>query len=163
LRYFNAAGADRDGEIGEAHDPETHLVPLAVAASRGGTPLRVMGVDYDTPDGTAIRDYVHVEDLARTHVRALEYLLAGGDSAALNVGTGTGVSVMDIIRAVEAATGRKVAHHQAPRRAGDPPILYADASRLKAVLNLDPASFAPISDIVTTAARWDAKYQKPVR
>ena len=160
LRYFNAAGADRDGETGEAHDPETHLIPLAIAASRGGAPLHVMGTDYATPDGTAIRDYVHVEDLAQAHLRALEYLLAGGASTALNVGTGRGVSVMEIIAAVEAATGRKVAWNPAPRRAGDPPALYADPARLKAVLGLDPGNFAAIDKIAATAAQWDAAYQR---
>lgn len=160
LRYFNAAGADRNGETGEAHDPETHLIPLAIAASRGGAPLHVMGTDYATPDGTAIRDYVHVEDLAQAHLRALEYLLAGGASTALNVGTGRGVSVMEIIAAVEAATGRKVVWNPAPRRAGDPPALYADPARLKAVLGLDPGNFAAIDKIAATAAQWDAAYQR---
>lgn len=160
LRYFNAAGADRDGEIGEAHDPEPHLIPLAIAAANGGKPLLVMGTDYDTPDGSAIRDYVHVEDLAAAHLRALEYLLAGGSSTALNIGTGKGVSVMDIIAAVNAVTGRQVAWREAPRRAGDPPALLADPSRLKAVLDLDPAKFATIDEIIATAAQWDAKYQR---
>jgi UDP-glucose-4-epimerase GalE len=158
LRYFNAAGADRDGEIGEAHDPEPHLIPLAIAASRGGKPLQIMGTDYDTPDGSAIRDYVHVEDLARAHVRAVEYLLAAGKSTALNVGTGTGVSVMDIVNAVKAVTGHQVNWHQAPRRAGDPPALFSEPAKLKTVLDLDPASFASIRDIIATAAQWDIKY-----
>jgi UDP-glucose-4-epimerase GalE len=160
LRYFNAAGADRDGEIGEAHDPEPHLIPLAIAAANGGKPLQVMGTDYDTPDGSAIRDYVHVEDLAAAHLRALEYLLAGGSSTALNIGTGKGVSVMDVIAAVRAVTGRQVAWREAPRRAGDPPALLADPSRLKAILGLEPAEFSTIDEIIATAAQWDAKYQR---
>jgi UDP-glucose-4-epimerase GalE len=160
LRYFNAAGADRDGEIGEAHDPETHLIPLAIAAAHGGKPLMVMGTDYDTPDGSAIRDYVHVEDLAAAHLRAVEYLLAGGATTAINVGRGKGISVMEVIHAVNTASGRSVAWHEAPRRAGDPPALLANPARLKAVLGLDPASFAAADAIITTALQWHAKYQR---
>jgi len=155
LRYFNAAGCDRDGEIGEMHDPETHLIPLALqAAGNPARPLSVMGTDYDTPDGSAVRDYVHVEDLARAHVRSVEHLLQGGESTALNIGTGRGVSVFEIIAAVETATGRKVAWRAAPRRAGDPPRLVADPSKLKAVLGLDPSAFAGLDGIIGSAARW---------
>ncbi len=107
LRYFNAAGADPDGEAGEAHDPETHLIPLVLTAARTGTPLTIFGTDYDTPDGTCIRDYIHVSDLADAHVRSLQALLAGGPSMALNLGTGAGLSVRQILTTGEAVTGRK--------------------------------------------------------
>jgi len=158
LRYFNAAGADRDGEIGEDHAPETHLIPLAIeAALNSGKPLALYGLDYDTPDGSAVRDYVHVDDLARAHVAALDYLLAGGKSAALNVGRGKGASVLEVIASIERHTGRKVPWNAAPRRPGDPPVLVADAAQLKAVLNIDPASFAGLDTIVETAWRWHMK------
>jgi len=161
LRYFNASGCDRDGEIGEAHDPETHLIPLVLeAAGNPAKPISVMGDDYDTADGSAVRDYVHVEDLARTHIRAVEYLLAGGTSTACNIGTGSGVSVFEIIKTVEEVTGKTVAWKAAPRRAGDPPALFADPSRLKSVLGLDPATFTKLPDIIATAARWHAKHHK---
>lgn len=127
LRYFNAAGADPDGELGERHDPETHLLPLALmaASGRGGT-LEILGTDYSTPDGTCLRDYIHVSDLARAHVLAVYHLLAGGDSLALNLGTGLGYSVREVIQTVETVTGRSVPVNEAPRRAGDPPVLVAD-------------------------------------
>ena len=155
LRYFNAAGADRDGEIGEDHEPETHLIPLAIrAAMEPEASLTVFGQDYQTPDGTAIRDYVHVEDLARAHVAALKRLLEGGDSARINIGTGKGVSVMEIIAAVEKASNKKVAWKPGPRRAGDPPVLVADPAHLKSVLGLDPATFSGLADITSTAWNW---------
>src|SRR6185437_12572239 len=124
LRYFNAAGADRDGEIGNEHDPETRLIPLVLRAALGlGAPIEIFGNDYPTPDGTAIRDYIHVEDLAAAHVRALQYLSAGGASATLNLGTGRGHSVREVVAAVERVTGRIVPRREAPRRPGDPPEL----------------------------------------
>ena len=129
LRYFNAAGADDSGEIGELHDPETHLIPNALKAAAGVGQLQIFGDDYDTPDGTCIRDYIHVNDLADAHVLALEDLAKGGDSAILNLGTGKGSTVMEVVRAVEAVTGRELPRRIAPRRAGDPPILLADPSR----------------------------------
>jgi UDP-arabinose 4-epimerase len=155
LRYFNAAGADRDGEIGEAHDPETHLIPLAIQAAHDATAgLTVFGQDYDTPDGTAVRDYVHVEDLARAHVASVQRLVQGSGSGQINIGTGHGVSVMEIIAAVEAASGRKVTWKAGPRRPGDPPSLVADPARLKQALGLDPTTFAGLSDIAQTAWDW---------
>jgi UDP-arabinose 4-epimerase len=158
LRYFNAAGADRDGEIGEDHAPETHLIPLAIqAALDSREPLSLYGLDYETKDGSAVRDYVHVEDLARAHVAALDYLLAGGKPVALNVGTGKGVSVLDVIAAIERHTARKVPWKSAPRRPGDPPTLVANSAQLKAVLNIDPESFASLDVIVETAWRWHLK------
>jgi UDP-arabinose 4-epimerase len=154
LRYFNAAGADPAGEIGEDHDPETHLIPLAIAAARGqGPELALFGDDYPTPDGTAVRDYIHVSDLARAHVLALEDLLAGGASAALNLGTGQGGSVREVVRAVEAVAGRPVPARVAPRRAGDPPVLVADPTRARARLGWQPV-YTDLAEIVATAWRW---------
>src|SRR5271157_4358591 len=135
LRYFNAAGADASGEIGELHDPETHLIPLALAAAApGDAELRIFGADYPTPDGTCIRDYIHVNDLAEAHVRALRCLENGEQSLALNLGTGEGHSVLEIVQAAEAVTGREVRRRVVPRRPGDPPVLVADATRAQQML-----------------------------
>jgi UDP-glucose-4-epimerase GalE len=154
LRYFNAAGADADGEIGEDHEPEPHLVPRVLMAAAGALPrVDIYGTDYPTPDGTCVRDYVHVADLGDGHVQALEYLRGGGDSAALNLGTGRGYSVREVIAAAERVTGRAIPVNHAPRRAGDPPVLVADASRARAVLGFAPRH-AEIEDIVATAWRW---------
>ncbi|WP_417278215.1 UDP-glucose 4-epimerase GalE [Celeribacter sp.] len=157
LRYFNAAGADPDGEIGERHDPETHLLPLALLAAQGGgegaVELSVMGTDYPTPDGTCIRDYIHVTDLARAHVLALGHLMDGGASLALNLGTGEGQSVRDVIASVERVTGAKVAYHDAPRRAGDPPELRADPSRAEAEIGFR-AAYRDLDTITAHAAPW---------
>jgi UDP-glucose 4-epimerase len=148
LRYFNAAGAD--GVRGEDHEPETHLVPLALAAARDGTPQRVFGDDYSTPDGTCVRDYVHVSDLAAAHVAALERL--PGVSGACNLGTGSGSSVREVLRAVEAATGRTLTEETAPRRAGDPPVLVASNERARRMLAWQPR--ASLDGIVADAWRW---------
>lgn len=154
LRYFNVAGADVDGEIGEDHDPETHLVPLAIQTALGLHPeLTVFGTDYATPDGTAIRDYVHVADVADAHVRALVYLLDGGRSVALNLGSGNGSSVREIVAAVERISGRAVRIREAARRAGDPDRLLADASRVAASMGWRPQLSTP-DRIVETALRW---------
>ena len=139
LRYFNAAGADPEGEIGEEHDPETHLIPLALRAQHEGGPLSVFGDDYPTPDGTCIRDYIHVSDLAQAHLLALRWLMAGRPSRVFNLGNGAGFSVREVIAAVEAVTGRPVPHRIAPRRAGDPPVLVADAARAREELGWVPA------------------------
>ena len=158
-RYFNAAGADPEGEIGEVHDPETHLIPAAIEAILGKRPqLEVYGTDYPTPDGTAIRDYIHVFDLGRAHILALDYLRNGGESIAVNLGTGVGQSVMDVIGAVRTATGREVPHVLRPRRAGDPPQLIADPSMAKRVLGWT-AEFQDIRRTVETAWAW---HQRPV-
>jgi UDP-arabinose 4-epimerase len=156
LRYFNAAGADPEGEIGEDHDPETHLIPLAIEAALGrGPALRVFGTDYPTPDGTAIRDYVHVTDLAAAHVAALDHLRRGGGATALNLGTGNGHSVREVVAAVERATGHEVPFEEAPRRPGDPPALVAAPARARQVLGWQPLH-SDLDTIVTTAARWHA-------
>lgn len=153
LRYFNAAGADPDGEIGETHRHETHLIPLALRAALGAAPLDVYGTDYATPDGTAIRDYVHVSDLAAAHVLALDYLLAGGASAAFNLGTGQGHSVRQVIDAVSRTTGRKIAVRESARRPGDPPVLIACPERARTMLGWSPR-FSDLATIVGSAWNW---------
>ncbi len=155
LRYFNAAGADESGEIGELHDPETHLIPLALAATGNGAELKIFGTDYPTPDGTCVRDYIHVNDLADAHVRALQHLEKGGDSVALNLGTGGGHSVLEVVQAAEAVTGRAVRRKVGPRRAGDPPVLVADATRAQQVLGWKATRTLP--DIVAGAWKWMQK------
>jgi UDP-arabinose 4-epimerase len=160
LRYFNAAGADPDGEIGEAHNPETHLIPLTIeAAMRAHTPLEVFGADYPTSDGSAIRDYTHVTDLAEAHVLALQYLLDGGESDAFNLGTGQGRSVLDVIGAVERVSRQSVPLSISPRRRGDPAMLVADSSRAKAILGWQP-EFTDLQEIVRTA--WDWHYAESI-
>lgn len=160
LRYFNAAGADHDGEIGEDHTPETHLIPLALKAAYGtGPALKVFGTDYPTPDGTCIRDYIHVEDLARAHLRALAYLDEGGDSLAVNLGTGRGASVRDVIAAVEKVTGRKVPVVYEDRRAGDPAELTANP-RLAATRLGFRAKHRGLDRMVADAAPWFAPEQE---
>ena len=146
LRYFNAAGSD--GVRGEDHDPETHLVPLALAAARDGRPQRVFGIDYPTPDGTCVR--VHVSDLAAAHVAALERLPRV--SGACNLGTGSGSSVREVLRAVETATERTLTEETAPRRAGDPPVLVASNGRAREVLGWRPR--VSLDEIVADAWRW---------
>jgi UDP-glucose-4-epimerase GalE len=138
LRYFNAAGCDPDGGIGEDHEPETHLIPLVLAAARDGTPVSVFGDDYDTPDGTCIRDYVHVNDIVAAHVQALDYLNAGGATTAINLANTRGYSVKEVVAAAERVTGRKVAVTMAPRRVGDPPVLIGSAAKAKALLGWTP-------------------------
>jgi UDP-arabinose 4-epimerase len=154
LRYFNAAGADPDAQIGEEHDPETHLVPLVLRAASGQRPaLEVYGSDYPTRDGTCIRDYVHVADLAAAHVLALQYLAAGGAPQSLNVGTGEGATVREVIAAAEKVSGRRVPVVLARRRAGDPAALVADASLAARTLGWKPR-FPRIEEQVAHAWRW---------
>jgi UDP-glucose-4-epimerase GalE len=153
LRYFNAAGADDSGEIGELHDPETHLIPLALSAAAGTSPgLEIYGDDYPTPDGTCIRDYIHVADLSDAHVRALEHLAAGQGSFAANLGSGHGNTVKEVIAAVEKVTGRKVPARMAPRRAGDPPALVADPTLAKQILGWKVQH--SLEDCVRSAWKW---------
>jgi UDP-arabinose 4-epimerase len=154
LRYFNAAGADPDGEIGEEHDPETHLIPLVIGAALGSlSQVEIFGLDYPTEDGTAVRDYIHVADLADAHVRALRYLASGEPSIALNLGTGRGHSVREVVQAVERVSGRRVSAREAPRRAGDPPALVAEPALAREVLGWRPR-FEDLTAIVDTALRW---------
>jgi UDP-glucose-4-epimerase GalE len=153
LRYFNAAGADPDGEIGEDHSPEIHLIPRAIDAATGGAGLNVFGDDYPTPDGTCLRDYVHVTDLADAHLRALEAIVETGKSGAYNLGTGHPHSVREVIDAVERVSGRKVPWTIAPRRPGDPAVLYADPGKARAELHWTPR-FATLEAIVETAWNW---------
>jgi UDP-glucose-4-epimerase GalE len=156
LRYFNAAGADPEGEIGEVHDPETHLLPLVIQAVLGQRPqVEIFGTDYDTPDGTPVRDYIHVTDLADAHVRALHYLVEGGDSLALNLGTGTGYSVREVIKMVEQVAQIPVPAREGQRRSGDPPALVADPSRARQRLGWHPV-YSDLRTIVETAWRWQA-------
>ena len=153
LRYFNAAGADPDGELGEAHEPETHLIPLVLDVALGRRErIEVFGSDYPTPDGTPIRDYIHVQDLADAHLKALERLLDGGSSVTLNLGTGAGHSVREVIATAERVTGNKIAWRASARRAGDPAILVADPSRSRAVLQWTPA-ISDLATIIATALR----------
>jgi UDP-arabinose 4-epimerase len=154
LRYFNAAGADPDGAMGERHDPETHLIPLALRAAAGvGPALNIMGTDYPTPDGTCIRDYIHVADLARAHVMALQHLRSGGGNAALNLGSGTALSVRQIVDAIARVTGCHVPCHAADRRPGDPPVLIASPARAASVLGFR-TECSDIDTIIRDAAPW---------
>ncbi|MCF3935163.1 UDP-glucose 4-epimerase GalE [Acuticoccus sp. M5D2P5] len=156
LRYFNAAGADADGEIGEAHDPETHLVPLVLGAALDpARHITVFGTDYDTPDGTCIRDYIHVEDLAAAHVAAVERLISGDLNGfrTFNLGSGTGISVREIIDFVQAMTGRAINVREGPRREGDPPILVADPSRAETALDWR-AERSDLQTIIGSAWAW---------
>ncbi len=154
LRYFNASGASEDGSIGEDHDPETHLIPRVLMAVTGEIPqVDVYGTDYPTPDGTCIRDYIHVEDLADAHFKALVHLAGGGESVRCNLGTGVGVSVREIIDAVEEVTGRKVPVEYGPRREGDPPALLADPTLAKQQLGWE-ARHKDVRDMVRSAWQW---------
>ena len=154
LRYFNACGADPESEIGEMRDPETHLIPRAMMAIQGYvTDFAVFGTDYPTPDGTAIRDYVHVCDLADAHVASVKQLLEGGKSGSYNLGTGHGVSVMQVLDAIAAETGVQLPVRKGARRPGDPPILVADASLARAELDFQ-TRLSDLKTIVTTAWAW---------
>jgi len=154
LRYFNACGADPAAGLGECHDPETHLIPVALEAVAGLRPaLPLFGTDYPTPDGTCIRDYVHVSDLADAHVRALEHLLGGASLGARNLGTGAGHSNREVLAAVERVTGKRVPVEEKPRRPGDPPELVADASRMTGETGWSPRHSA-LENVVSTAWQW---------
>ena len=154
LRYFNACGADPAGEIGELHDPEPHLIPRALEAAAGNLEaLEIFGTDYPTRDGTCIRDYIHVSDLAEAHVAALRLLLAGSETRALNLGIGTGFTVREVIRAAERVTGRTVTVQESPRRPGDPPELVANSSLAATVLGVRPR-FTNIEEMIQTAWAW---------
>jgi UDP-glucose-4-epimerase GalE len=153
LRYFNASGAAPDGSLGEEHEPETHLLPLILRAVQTGQPITVFGQDYPTVDGTCIRDYIHVNDLAQAHILAVEYLMGGGASEKFNVGTGTGHTVMEMIRVVEEVTRKKVPYVIGSRREGDPPALVASSERLRGRLGWEP-KYADLRTIVEHAWRF---------
>jgi UDP-glucose 4-epimerase len=157
LRYFNASGADPDGRLGEMHDPESHLIPNILLSLLGKKPpLGVFGTDFPTPDGTPIRDYIHVQDLAEAHVLALRRLLDGGPSEAINLGTNRGYSVFEVIRAVEEATGRKVPYETMSRREGDVPVLLASRDKARRVLGWEPR-ISDMETIIRTAWAWHLK------
>jgi UDP-glucose 4-epimerase len=161
LRYFNAAGADAEGRMGEDHRNETHLIPLMLKAILGGSGalphLTIFGDDYDTPDGTCVRDYIHVLDLAEAHVLALEHLAAGGESEIFNLGNGQGFSVKEVIDAAERVTGRKVPVVMGDRRPGDPPVLVAGSDKIRRMLGWDPAH-ADLEGIIDTAWKWHSTH-----
>ncbi len=157
LRYFNAAGADPEGKLGERHEPETHLIPLVLQAASGRRPsISVFGRDYDTPDGTCVRDYIHINDLCSAHWLALQSLMNGGSSQAYNLGNGNGFSVQEVIDTAERVTGRKIAVVNGPRRAGDPARLVADATQARQKLGWQP-QFADLATIVQHAWAWEMK------
>ncbi|MFD0930238.1 UDP-glucose 4-epimerase GalE [Methylophilus glucosoxydans] len=157
LRYFNAAGADPEGQLGERHDPETHLIPLILQAASGRREnIQVFGRDYDTPDGTCIRDYIHIVDLCAAHLAALDYLESGGESDRFNLGNGSGFSVQEVLDAVQKVSGRSVKVIDGPRREGDPARLVADAKRARSILNWKPI-FTDLETIVQHAWQWELK------
>ncbi len=157
FRYFNAAGANPEGLLGEDHNPETHLIPLTLFAAMGKIPaISVFGTDYDTPDGTCIRDYIHVNDLASAHILGLEYLLAGGKSDRFNLGNGNGFSVQQVIDTARRVTGKEIKVIESDRRPGDPAVLVGSGAKAKKVLNWDP-QFADLSKIITDAWHWHQK------
>ncbi len=154
LRYFNAAGASLDCRLGESHDPETHLIPRVLQAARNGSTVDVYGEDYPTPDGSCIRDYIHVQDLATAHVAALEWLSAADRSDAVNLGTGQGYSVKEVVEAARKITGCSIPINLAPRRAGDPPALVADAQKAYRTLKWKP-EHSELETVIETAWRWE--------
>ncbi len=159
LRYFNAAGADPDGETGELHEPETHLIPLVLQAASGKRKsIKVFGGNYPTPDGTCLRDYIHVCDLAQAHLLALKYLERGGQNTGFNLGNGKGFSVLDVIKTAEQVTGKKIPVEMAPRRAGDPAVLVAGSARIKKVLGWKP-QYPALKTIVEHAWNWQKENQ----
>jgi len=157
LRYFNAAGADPEGQLGERHEPETHLIPLILQAASGRrSHIGVFGQDYDTPDGTCIRDYIHINDLCSAHWLALQSLMSGQSSQAYNLGNGNGFSVQEVIDAAQQVTGRNISVQHAPRRAGDPARLVADATQARQKLGWQP-QYADLATIVQHAWAWEQK------
>jgi len=158
LRYFNAAGADPEGQLGERHDPETHLIPLILQAASGRREsIQVFGRDYDTPDGTCIRDYIHIVDLCSAHLAALVYLTKGGSSDCFNLGNGSGFSVQEVIDAVQKVSGKQVTVINGPRREGDPARLVADAKRARSILAWQP-TYTTLDTIVSHAWQWELKH-----
>ncbi|MFZ1008614.1 MAG: UDP-glucose 4-epimerase GalE, partial [Candidatus Sulfotelmatobacter sp.] len=160
LRYFNAAGADPGGDIGEAHDPEPHLIPRVLAAARDGAAVTVYGDDYETPDGTCIRDYIHVADIADAHVLALDHLLSGESSCALNLANAQGYSVMEVIETAERVCGKTIRVERAARRRGDPPVLVGSAERARTLLGWKPAR-SILELQIADAWRWMQRNNAP--
>jgi len=161
LRYFNAAGADPEGELGERHDPETHLIPLILQVASGRRPhISVFGRDYDTPDGTCVRDYIHIQDLCSAHWLALQSLMNGGPSQAYNLGNGSGFSVQEVIDTAQAVTGREIPVINGPRREGDPARLVADSRLARQKLGWKP-QYADLATIIQTAWNWELKMLEP--
>ncbi len=157
FRYFNAAGADPQGRLGEDHNPETHLIPLVLMAALGKRPsISIFGTDYPTPDGTCIRDYIHVSDLADAHVQGLEYLLKGGDSQIFNLGNGNGFSVKEVIDTARQVTGREIVAVECDRREGDPPALVGSSDRARKILGWNP-KYSDITEIIRHAWQWHQK------
>jgi len=156
LRYFNAAGASASGLIGERHDPETHLIPSVLRACAETRPMDVFGNDYPTPDGTCVRDYVHVSDICRAHLAALEYLASGGDNEAFNLGSEKGFSVLEVIAAASRICGKPVDYGIAPRREGDAPVLVASAGKARKILNWKPVE-SDLESIIGSAWRWEQR------
>ena len=162
LRYFNVAGDDPDGEIGEDHDPETHLIPLVIQTALGQRPdVRIFGTDYETSDGSAVRDYIHVRDVADAHVQAVKRLLAGDEGRFLNLGTGVGLSVKNIVTAVELISGRLVNAVTSPRRPGDPAVLIAAPGAASDILGWKPL-YSDLETIIHSALKWHLKQVPPV-
>jgi len=161
LRYFNAAGADSEGTIGEMHLPETHLIPIVLSAVLSSEVVDVYGDNYPTRDGTCVRDYIHVSDLADAHVRALRYLMSGGASLALNLGTGAGHSVREVIDTVQTVTGQEVSQRVTDRRPGDPAVLIADSRRAREILGWQPES-SELKTIIGSAWNWHCKSRKTI-
>ncbi|RRD67326.1 UDP-glucose 4-epimerase GalE [Comamonadaceae bacterium OH2310_COT-174] len=161
LRYFNAAGADPEGELGERHVPETHLIPLVLQAAAGRREaISVFGTDYDTPDGSCIRDYIHIDDLCQAHALALQHLLAGGPSLRLNLGNGQGFSVLEVIEAARQVTGRDITVHLEPRRPGDPARLVADSRLARELLGWQPR-YTDLNTIIAHAWAWEQTHRWP--
>jgi UDP-glucose-4-epimerase GalE len=159
LRYFNASGAEENGTIGELHDPETHLIPLILqAVHTPDSQFQINGADYDTPDGTCVRDFIHVSDLARAHIAALDYLTNDGASNIVNLGTGHGASILELLALVEEITSIKVAPNFSPRRPGDPPVLVSDARRAHELLGWQPQ--IGLRDILLSAWQWEQNRQR---
>lgn len=158
LRYFNAAGADFDGELGEIHNPETHIIPLLFKSILEDKSFKIFGNDFPTKDGTAIRDYVHVSDLAKAHIKAMEYLFQGGDSTEINLGTGRGISILELISLVEKITKKKIKYQFEEKNLGDAPELVSDSSRAKKLLNWEPEY--SLQEIIDSAWKWELKKSK---
>ena len=159
LRYFNAAGADPSGALGEDHSPETHLIPVGLAAALNATPVPVYGTDYETTDGTCVRDYIHVTDLAQAHILALEKLEKGGDSDIYNLGNGSGYSVREVIEAIKRVTGRNISTVESKRRAGDPARLVASSEKIRMALGWEP-QYPDLEAIIETAWEWHRNHPK---